>query len=108
MKQIVKKIIIVLFLFIVPFIITSCGDKEKEQKGYDGRIFDISYNNDESVLATITQSGYNYELEISGSGKVKSYNSKDEVPWNVISKRIVKVTIKEGITNEPVRLKRTS
>ena len=99
MKQIVKKIIIVLFLFIVPFIITSCGDKEKEQKGYDGRIFDISYNNDESVLATITQSGYNYELEISGSGKVKSYNSKDEVPWNVISKRIVKVTIKEGITN---------
>lgn len=69
------------------------------QKGYDGRVFDISENQDESLLATSTKVGNYYSLSISGTGKAKDYTRKEEVPWNPIVKKITSVTINDGITH---------
>ena len=94
----VKKILLFLFMFIFLFSLASCGEDENKQ-GYDGRVFDISVAQDESLVAITTKVGINHELVISGSGEAKTYSKKELVPWNAISKNINKVVIEDGIKN---------
>lgn len=77
----------------------SCDSKKPEETNYDGKEFDLSTNQDKTVLATTSKVGNGYHLVISGNGEVKSFDSKNAVPWNAISKKIEKVTIEEGIEN---------
>ena len=80
------------------FLLCGCiGDIPTQS--YDGRVFDISVNQDNSLTATSTKEGNNYVLTISGSGAALDYDGKNKVPWNPIAKRISKITIEEGITN---------
>ena len=76
----------------------GCGN-EQESTGYDGREFDISVAQDNSIKASVKKVGTNFELTISGQGEALSYAKKELVPWNAISKKINKVDIKDGISN---------
>ena len=94
-----KKILFIIFILLFSITIVSCKDKGNDNKGYDGKVFDISASGDGSLTAKITKVGINYELVISGSGAAKSFAKKELVPWNAISKNIIKVEILEGITS---------
>lgn len=95
----IKKVLSLSLLFVLSLVMVSCQNGGSSNSGYDGREFDISVNQDKSLKAKIKKIGINYELTISGSGEALSYQKKELVPWNAISKRITKVTIEEGIEN---------
>lgn len=95
----IKKIFNLFLIVFCLFMLASCNDKENQNQGYDGRVFDISLSQNESVTATIHKEGTNFELVISGQGEAINYQRKELVPWNAISKKINKVTINEGINN---------
>ena len=97
-----KKTRLVYLLSVMACVFTLAGCNNKENNNnqtYDGRVFDISANQDKSLTATSKKIGTNYTLEISGSGAAVDYNKKEAVPWNPIIKKINKVTINEGIEN---------
>ena len=93
-----NKLVNVLFALMLSASIVGCGEQETNT-GYDGREFNISVAQDNSVKASIKKVGTNFELTISGAGEALSYDKKELVPWNAISKKINKVEIKDGITN---------
>lgn len=80
-------------------MLAGCNKATSENSGYDGRVFDISVAQDESITASLKKVGSNFEITISGEGEALSYTKKELVPWNAISKKISKVQINEGITN---------
>ena len=98
MNKKIKNIVSAFFVVAIGLCSSSCGNP-KENTGYDGKEFDISVAQDNSVKASLKKVGTNFELTISGSGEVLSYERKELVPWNAISKKINKVDIKDGITN---------
>ena len=83
----------------VIFSICACGQGNSGKQTYDGREFDISLNNDGSLICKSIKEGTNYSLTITGSGASKDYEKKELVPWNPIVKKVNKVSINEGITN---------
>lgn len=98
MKKMIRPNFFVLALSI--FSLCACGQNSSEQNAsYDGREFDISLNQDGSLICKSVKEGNNYSLTISGSGASKDYERKELVPWNPIVKKVDKVTINEGITN---------
>ena len=80
-------------------MLAGCNKATSENSGYDGRVFDISVAQDESITASLKKVGANFEITITGEGEALSYTKKELVPWNAISKKISKVQINEGITN---------
>ena len=92
-----KVTLIIVLLTLFTLFGVSCG--EKENKSSTTKEYDISLNQDGSVKATTTKVGYDYKLTIEGSGKVIDYGSKESVPWNVLSKKITEVEVKEGVQN---------
>ena len=96
----IKKMFFIITLLLASFLITSCGNNQNEDQkntGYDGKVFDISLNQDKSVTLTSKKVGNNYEIEISGQGKTISYAKKEEVPWNILVKKVSRVTINNGV-----------
>ena len=94
------RLVYLLSVMTCVFSLAGCNNKENNNnQTYDGRVFDISVNQDKSLTATSKKVGTNYSLEISGSGAAVDYNKKEAVPWNPIIKKINKVTINEGIEN---------
>ena len=93
-----SKLVYLFSVSLCVFALVSCKEKENSVS-YDGRVFDISVNQDKSLTAKSTKDGFNYNLEISGVGASMDYNKKEEAPWYPLSKKIIKVTINEGITN---------
>ena len=93
----------IISFFVIPFAVfavVSCQNSNTPSgQTYDGRIFDISVNQDESLTATSVKNENYYDLIISGSGLALDYNRKEAVPWNPIIKKIKNVTINEGILN---------
>lgn len=92
-------IVLMIVLSISLLFISSCSKQKPTGTDYDGKSFDISVKQDKSVIATTTKVGNDYQLVLSGTGEVKSFTSKQNVPWNAISKKIVSVNIDEGIEN---------
>ena len=99
MKNKFRKLTCAISVMVFSLIISSCQGGNSEQPKYDGQVFDISVSQDESVTASLKKVGTNYEIVISGKGEVISYEKKEHVPWNAISKKISSVTINEGVTN---------
>ena len=87
--------LLILLLFITCMLV-SCG-KEEEKQGYSDRTFDISLNQDGSLVAKTEKVGNDYKLTLSGSGTPTTYSKKELVPWNAIRKKIVEVNIQEGV-----------
>lgn len=79
--------------------LSACGEETAPTPTYDGRVFDISANNDGSLTAQSKKDGNYYSLTITGEGLAKDYTRKEEVPWNPIVKKISSVSITDGIKN---------
>ena len=94
-----SKLVYLLLSASCVFALSSCTDKSNSNPSYDGREFDISINQDKSLIAKSTKDGFSYNLEITGSGTAIDYSKKEEAPWYPLSKKINKVTINEGIEN---------
>ena len=95
-----KKLFLTLLKFIpLFFLVTSCGEEPSQPQGYDGREYDISLAGDGRLIAISTLNGPNYRLEITGNGEAVSYDRKELVPWNPITKRVNEVKVNDGITN---------
>ena len=65
----------------------------------DAKKWDISLNSNDNVFAELVEYDNNYELVISGQGKMKSYKNKNDVPWISYVNSIESVLIGNGITN---------
>ena len=94
-----KKIINSCLMMSSVLVLGACNNTTSQNSGYDGRVFDISVKQDESITASLKKVGTNFELTISGVGEALTYSKKELVPWNAISKKINSVIINEGITN---------
>jgi hypothetical protein len=95
-----KRIIVLPLALLLGLGVVSCQNKNNNNNtGYDGKEFDISLAQDGSVKASIKKVATNFEITIEGNGEVKSYEKKELVPWNAISKKISKVDVKEGVKN---------
>ena len=81
--------------------LSSCinTNTNNNSQTYDGREFDISINQDNSLIAKSIKTGYTYQLEIYGDGYAIDYQKKEEAPWYPLSKKIDKVNINDGIKN---------
>ncbi len=94
------KLVYLLSVMACVFTLAGCSNKENNNnQSYDGREFDISAAQDNSVVAKTTKEGFDYNLEITGSGIAKDYQKKEQAPWYPLSKKIKNVTINEGIEN---------
>jgi len=97
MKLLMRTLVIFLASF---FIFTLFGCSPSAQKnGYDGKTYDISAKGNGAATLSVTKIGNEYALTISGRGKVVDYSKKGEVPWNVIMKKVVSITVEEGVEN---------
>ena len=76
-------------------LLFACGGRQDAYK--DGDSYDISSKGDGSVKATLHKIKGGFNLTVSGKGRTKSYDSESDVPWHYISKRIIDLTIKDGI-----------
>lgn len=65
----------------------------------DAKKWDVSLNSNDNVFAELVEYDNNYELVISGQGKMKSYKNKNDVPWINYVNSIESVLIGNGITN---------
>ena len=68
----------------------------------DGKTYDISKNQDNSLTIKITytsntENGSYYTLSIEGSGESKNYENR-KTPWQSIIKKVKEINISEGIT----------
>ena len=84
---------------LLPLMVISCAQNSVSSvQSYDGRTYDISKSQDQSLIVTSIKVDNYYQLEITGNGEAIDYNSKTAVPWNPIVKKVNKVTINDGIT----------
>lgn len=90
-----KRIMKIFPLLACSAMLFACGAREPAYK--DGDTYDISSRGDGSIKAKLHKIKGGFELIASGSGRTKSFNSPSDVPWHYISKRIIKLTIKDGI-----------
>lgn len=90
-------IIAILLIQIIFPIFSAIGGKGFEivSNATTGE-WNISSENDGEIIAKLDEEG---NLRITGNGKMKNWESEDEVEWKAIKENIKKVTIEEGITN---------
>ena len=89
------------FLFLLStatLLMCACSNSAESHTSYDGREFDISINQDKSLLLTSQKVNGRYSLTISGSGQSVDYSRKEEAPWYPLVKFVDQVTIDEGIS----------
>ena len=90
------------FLFLccaTTILLCACSSNAESNTSYDGREFDISINQDKSLILKSEKSNGRYSLTISGSGQSVDYSRKEEAPWYSLVKFVDQVTINEGITH---------
>ncbi len=81
-------------------LLVGCGS---QNEGFDGKIIDISKNQDKSLSIKIiynkdSEHGSYYTLKIEGKGESKNFENR-KTPWQSIIKKIKEVNIDEGITS---------
>ena len=96
---IAKKLkILPLIIFIgLSGILSSCS--QEKNTGFDGKEYDISLNEDNSLIADLSKVSGGYKITLSGRGETKDFSLEDKVPWYSILPKIKEVEIKDGITS---------
>ena len=77
-------------------ILTSCN--QDINTGFDGKSYDISVNQDNSLLAQINKVSGGYKITLSGSGVSENFSDENKVPWYSILPKIKEVEIKDGVS----------
>ena len=75
-----------------------CGCNDNSSSGFNNKSYDISLNQDNSLIAKTTKISDGYRLEIDGTGSSLNYTRK-KVPWYSIAPFITEININEGITD---------
>ena len=86
-----KKIkILPLIIFIgLSGILSSCS--QKKNTGFDGKEYDISFNQDNSLIADLAKVSGGYKIILSGNSESKDFSLEDKVPWYPILPKIKEV-----------------
>ena len=95
--KVFKSVLVILLASLFVFVL-GCA-KEEKKTGYDGRVYDISTAGDKSATLTVFKDGGGVSLVIKGTGATKDYGKKEDVPWNVILKKVTSVTVENGVSN---------
>lgn len=90
-----KPILKLFSLLACSVVLASCNVRDADYK--DGTTFDVSTRHDGSVKATLHKIKGGFNLTLSGKGRTKSFDDEKDVPWHYISKRIIDLTIKDGV-----------
>lgn len=77
-------------------LLTSC---QSQSEGFDGKSFDISNAQDNSLTASLAKISGGYSLTVEGSGKAIDFTDSYKAPWYSIAKKVKEVTINEGVTS---------
>ena len=86
-----------LIIFIgVSGILTSCN--QETNTGFDGKSYDISSGQDNSLLAKLDKVSGGYKITLSGTGKSEDFSEENKVPWYSILPKIKEVEIKDGVS----------
>ena len=86
-----------LIIFIgVSGILTSCN--QETNTGFDGKSYDISSGQDNSLLAKLDKVSGGYKITLSGTGKSEDFSEENKVPWYSIIPKIKEVEIKDGVS----------
>ena len=97
--RVFRKMLGIFLISIFIFPIFGCAGNE-QKTGYDGREYDISVSGNGSATLSVKKgSDGGYALTVSGSGQVADYSKKEEVPWNVIMKKVTSVVVEDGVKN---------
>ena len=94
-----NKINLLSLIFFMGFLGISTSCSQEINTGFDGKVYDISLNNDASVNALISKISGGYNITISGNGKIKDFSEENKTPWYSIGPKIKEVEIEEGITS---------
>lgn len=86
-----------LLLASIMYLLGACSESATNNSSYDGKTYDVSKNNDSSLVVKSNKNGNYYELAISGSGEAIDFSSRTEVPWNPIIKKVNKLIIEENV-----------
>lgn len=84
-------------IFFIGSLFTISGCSSYKSTGFDGKSYDISANNDESLLANVDKISGGYKITLSGNGISKDFTKESKVPWYSILPKIKEVEIKEGV-----------
>lgn len=89
------------FLLLIIFIglsgiLTSCN--QETNTGFDGKSYDISSGQDNSLLAQLDKVSGGYKITLSGTGKSEDFSEENKVPWYSILPKIKEVEIKDGVS----------
>ena len=77
-------------------ILTSCN--QETNTGFDGKSYDISSGQDNSLLAQLDKVSGGYKITLSGTGKSEDFSEENKVPWYSILPKIKEVEIKDGVS----------
>ena len=77
-------------------VLFSCSPRVSPYQ--DGKTYDVSFKHDGTVKATLKKVKGGFNLVVKGTGRTKSYEDESKTPWHYISKRIIGLEVKEGIT----------
>lgn len=77
-------------------ILTSCN--QETNTGFDGKSYDISSGQDNSLLAKLDKISGGYKITLSGTGKSEDFSEENKVPWYSILPKIKEVEIKDGVS----------
>lgn len=77
-------------------VLFSCSPRVSPYQ--DGKTYDVSFKHDGTVKATLKKVKGGFNLVVKGTGRTKSYEDESKTPWHYISKRIIGLEVREGIT----------
>lgn len=77
-------------------ILTSCN--QETNTGFDGKSYDISSGQDNSLLAQLDKVSGGYKITLSGTGVSEDFSEENKVPWYSILPKIKEVEIKDGVS----------
>lgn len=96
MKPFTKKSLLFL-LMISSFSLSSCGNENSS--GLVGRTFDISKDNDSSVVATFQRIKKGYKVIVAGTSEMKDFTNTSRAPWYALGNKLAEVEIEEGVSS---------
>ena len=77
-------------------VLFSCSPRVSPYQ--DGKTYDVSFKHDGTVKATLKKVKGGFNLVVKGTGRTKSYEDESKTPWHYISKRIIGLEVREGVT----------
>lgn len=80
------------------FLLSSCLSAPSSTD-FDGSSYDVSYNQDGSLIAKMTRNGNFYSVSLEGTGRSKDFTEGERSPWHGLSSKINSLSVASGVTS---------